>query len=114
MILLHSDWIHRVSNGKNIAIALYPFVVVRKHEKITETLLNHEKIHLRQQVECLIVPFYLVYLINYIVQLIRYKNHQKAYLNISFEREAYHNDHNPNYLQKRPPYGWIAYLFTKR
>ena len=44
--------------GNYQAIALWPFIVLkckeRRHDKV---LINHERIHLRQQLECLILPF---------------------------------------------------------
>jgi hypothetical protein len=41
---------------------------------------------------------------------VRYKDGTKAYYENPFEREAYANDENPNYLQERKPYAWINYL----
>ena len=38
-------------------ITLWPFIVLNKHEKGKEALLNHERIHLRQQIELLVIPF---------------------------------------------------------
>jgi hypothetical protein len=84
------------------AIALYPFILVKKQEmKENNILINHEKIHHRQQLELLIVPFYILYFINYIVNLIRYKKHFKAYKEIIFEREAFAMDENLEYLKQR-------------
>src|SRR5690606_38966403 len=82
------------------AMALFPFIILRKKEyKENAVLLNHEKIHLRQQAELLILPFYLWYLIEFIIRLAYYRNHKEAYRSISFEREAYNNETNPNYLR---------------
>ena len=72
--------------------------------------MNHEFIHLRQQLELLIVPFYILYLLNYLVNLVYYQNHFLAYKNIAFEREAYENDANPAYLIKRKFASWRHYL----
>lgn len=92
-------------------MALYPFILLKyKHQKNDSILLNHERIHLRQQVELLIVPFYLLYLLNYLINLIRYRNHHRAYFNISFEKEAYSFDQNPNYLKTRKFFAWVNYL----
>ena len=33
-----------------------------------------------------------------------------AYRNISFEREAYANQRNLNYLESRPMYAWRRYM----
>ncbi|MGB1038511.1 MAG: hypothetical protein ACPGYY_07670, partial [Bacteroidia bacterium] len=52
--------------------------------------------------ELLVIPFYIIYLIEYVVLLIVYRDHDKAYRNISFEKEAYTNDSNITYLKTRP------------
>lgn len=99
---------------KHLGVAgmtLYPFILVNSHTaKHDKVLLYHEKIHLRQQLEMLFIFFYLAYLINYLINLIKYKNHQKAYLNIIFEREAYKNERNFVYLEQRRFWEWRFYL----
>lgn len=70
----------------------------------------HENIHLKQQKEMLIVFFYLWYGIEWIVRLIQYKDSHEAYRNISFEREAYNNEYDDEYLSIRKFYEWIHYL----
>ncbi len=63
--------------------------------------MNHEFIHFRQQIELLIIPFYILYLLNYLINLIRYHNHM---------REAYENDSNLCYLSERRFAAWTTYL----
>lgn len=72
--------------------------------------MNHEFIHFRQQIELLIIPFYILYLLNYLINLIQYHDHMEAYRNIVFEREAYENDSNLSYLSKRRFAAWTSYL----
>lgn len=72
--------------------------------------LNHERIHTHQMLELLIVPFYIIYLLEWLVRLIQYRSFFKAYLNISFEREAYDNGNNLQYLKIRKPYSFIHYF----
>jgi hypothetical protein len=92
-------------------MALYPFILLQKSEgKYQATLINHEKIHLRQQLELLVIFFYPIYGIEFLFRFFQYRNWQKAYLNISFEREAYAHDQNLNYLSKRPFWAFIKYL----
>ena len=68
-------------------------------------MLNHEEIHLRQERELLYIFFYLIYLLEYLFNLIRYKGDtQVAYAMISFEREAYAHEREPRYLRSRRPY----------
>lgn len=92
-------------------MALYPFILIKhKHQKQDRILINHEKIHLRQQIELLIIPFYVIYLLNYLINLVRYRNHHRAYFNIAFEKEAYACDQHLNYLKNRKFFAWINYL----
>lgn len=93
------------------AMALYPFILI-KHEELRNDkfIINHEKIHLRQQVEMLIIFFYLWYLMEFLIKFIKYKNRRKAYENISFEKEAYDNECNLNYLTERKFYSFLKYL----
>jgi hypothetical protein len=93
------------------AMAIYPFILLRhKYQKNDQTLINHERIHLHQQIELLILPFYLFYLFNYLANLIRYRNHHRAYVNIVFEKEAYACDQNLNYLENRKFFSWINHF----
>lgn len=92
------------------AITLFPFVLVDKKTKITRRLVQHEKIHLRQQLELLVIPFYILYIVEYLVNLIRHQSTYLAYYNISFEKESYQHEDTANYLQKRKYYSWIKYL----
>ena len=88
--------------GSNmLGLAFFPFIFVRKDVTLTPSLVNHEKIHLRQQIEMLIIPFYIWYLIEY---------YTKGYENISFEKEAYTNDYNLHYLKNRPLFNFTKYL----
>ncbi len=93
------------------AIALFPFILIRDNfETNNLVLINHERIHLRQQLELLIIPFYVLYFIDYILKIILFKDKNKAYKNILFEREAYLNEENMDYLQTRPFCNWARYL----
>lgn len=94
-----------------VGIALWPFIVVNTPNlKEDKVFINHEKIHIRQQAELLVIPFYIFYLLEYSIRLLQYRNLNKAYQNISFEREAYCNETNLAYLKKRKMFGFINYL----
>ena len=71
---------------------------------------RHETIHYLQQRELLMVVQWVLYGLFHIIGLIRYRDGQTAYYENPFEREAYANDENPNYLKERKPYAWINYL----
>ena len=99
-----------LGNSRINAIALFPFILVKdKQLRKDPVLLNHEKIHLRQQLELLVVFFYLWYIAEYYYWLFRLKNPHAAYFRISFEREAYANEHNFSYLKKRRFWNFLTY-----
>lgn len=92
------------------AMALYPFILVKREEMKQDTvLINHERIHHRQQLELLIVPFYVLYGINYLYNLISYRNHYKAYRHIIFEREAFAMDKDTGYLKHRKLWAFTGF-----
>ncbi|MDR7372781.1 hypothetical protein [Flavobacterium aquidurense] len=95
-------------------MAVFPFVVIKyDFDKTNETFVNHEKIHLRQQLEMLILPFFIWYFLEYLIRLIQYKNKDLAYRNISFEREAYSNESDINYLKNRSFFQFLKYMTLK-
>ncbi len=92
-------------------MTIFPFVFL-KHKTLKDdmVLINHEKIHLRQQLEFLILPFYVIYFLEFLIRLVKYRNWYKAYKNISFEREAYKNENDLDYLKKRPFWRFLKYV----
>lgn len=93
------------------AINLFGIVFARKEfNPLSEKTINHEKIHTRQMKEMLYIFFYLWYGIEWIIRLIQYRNSMSAYYNISFEREAYQNERDPQYLDKRKMFSSMRYL----
>nr|WP_314898147.1 hypothetical protein [uncultured Flavobacterium sp.] len=92
-------------------LAAFPFVFVKNRaDKENVVFVNHEKIHLRQQLELLVIPFFIWYFIEYLFRLVQYKNADLAYRNISFEREAYTNEKDFEYLKKRSFLKFLNYL----
>jgi hypothetical protein len=92
-------------------ITIFPFIFIRyKHLKRNKILINHERIHLRQQIEMLWIFFFVFYIAEYIYNLIKYKNAHIAYSKISFEKEAYANELNLYYLKKRKFWAFIKYI----
>lgn len=84
-------------------LTLFGIVFVRPQYAADPVLLNHERIHCRQQREWGYIPFFVIYLFEWLWNLIRLRNAHLAYRAISFEREAYHHQHDLEYLQHRPP-----------
>lgn len=108
MLLLFSKYL--VPKGYR-GLAVFPFVFVKfKMDKKNLIFINHERIHLRQQLEMLVFPFFIWYFFEYFVRLIQYKNRNLAYRNISFEREAYANEHNLYYLKQKSLWGFLKYV----
>lgn len=92
-------------------LTFYPFVFLAdKDDKLNEVFINHEKIHIRQQLELLIVPFYLWYFIEYLIRLLQFRNRKKAYYSISFEKEAYANEKDLEYLKSRSFWRFLRYF----
>ena len=95
-------------------MAVFPFVLMKyDFDKTNGVFVNHEKIHLRQQLELLIIPFFIWYVFEFLFRLIQYKNKDLAYRNISFEREAYSNEKNLNYLKNRSFFQFLNYIKLK-
>jgi hypothetical protein len=91
-------------------ISIFPFIILEKKElKNDKTFVNHELIHIYQQRELLFIFFILIYYSELIILLIKYRNLQKAYKAVSFEREAYENESNYNYLETRRWFSFIKY-----
>lgn len=111
-IIYNSNLLKKITLGIKwvSGITLYPFIILKKECKDDPKLVNHEKIHVVQQKELLVIFFMIWYGIEYVIRLIIYRKHCKAYENISFEKEAYENDYNPNYLQERKPFSYLKYL----
>jgi len=104
---------HLIPKGYR-GMAVFPFVVLKyDFDKANETFVNHERIHLKQQIELLIIPFFAWYFLEYLFRLVQYKNKDLAYRNISFEREAYEKETDLNYLKNRSFFQFLNYIKLK-
>lgn len=91
-----------LSSCRNLlAITLFGFVFTSDKRKVDRYVLNHELIHCQQQLEWLYLPFFILYLAEWMMRFVQYRDFNKAYHAVSFEREAYDNDYNMNYLSQR-------------
>ena len=92
------------------AISLCGFVFSRG--EINETTKRHETIHFLQQCELLFIFFFLLYGIFWLIGLFTNKfDGASAYRSIPFEREAYANQKDLDYLPKtRKWFGWVGYI----
>ena len=92
-------------------ITIFPFVIFTNEEDMRNSVtVNHERIHIRQQLELLVIPFYVWYLVEYLFRLVQYRNKKTAYRNISFEREAYENEKDLDYLKRRSFWRFLRYV----
>lgn len=112
------NWFVRlITFGWAAGITLAPFgiYILKKYWDYPtytfERIINHERIHWKQQLEMGIIFFYIWYLLEWFIKLFIYG--KKAYYNISFEREANAYENDFNYLKTRKTYSWIHYIRIK-
>ena len=111
--IIRSD---RFTNLFNInGITLWPFIII--NSTADDVTINHEKIHIAQQLEMWILPFYIQYLLDYRKGLKVYSDltptsfkQLKSYAQIRFEQEAYANETDFNYLKTRKRFSWKNYV----
>lgn len=97
--------------GKYVGLALWPFIILKSAGlKKDRVLMNHERIHLKQQREMLVIPFYIWYLTEWCIRWALEGSPYRAYRRLSFEQEAYLHEHDPEYLQERKPWAFLSYL----
>lgn len=94
------------------ALCLCPFIFVRRNSKsrFSDTKKRHEYIHGEQEKEMLLIFFFIWYIVEFLIKLCYYRDRMLAYYAISFEREAYCNQRDYEYLSKRKHYSWIKYI----
>lgn len=93
-----------------VAINLFGVIFARREYKgapYMENVISHESIHTEQMRELYYVPFYVLYFLEWIYRLVFHT--KTAYRGISFEREAYDHDKDPDYLSKRIPFNEFDY-----
>lgn len=94
-----------------VGLSFWPFIILKNDALKTDIkLINHEKIHLKQQLELLIIPFYIIYITEWLLRSLFHLSFYRGYQNISFEREAYVNEHNLNYPNERKAFSFMKYL----
>ena len=100
------------------AINLFGVLFVRGNAVISEKTLRHEHIHTMQMREMLYVPFYLWYGVEYVIRFFGWlfeeekpcNPNDKPYDRMSFEKEAYGNEHDVEYPKTRKHYSWFKYI----
>ena len=117
MIVIHNQWLpfHGFA-----ALNLFGVLVVRRGAKIDDEVMRHELIHTRQMRELLYLPFYLWYIIEWLLRFSwklvtlpvtpksKRRHHLRdAYTQMLFEREAYQHANDKDYLTRRKHYAWL-------
>ena len=89
------------------AITLFPFVFYNG-QPLNGREVRHETVHLWQQAALLLVGFYVLYFVFWLIGLLRYRNSDRAYREIPFERSAYILESKSGVSPARQSYHWIT------
>lgn len=133
--ICYDNWIARTFLWKDydtITLAAWVCTKYKSKEEMPQWIRNHECTHAKQWVECMILSgiiiwtlvvfvgisslwfclsffmFYAIYVLEYLIKLIIYGS--DAYCNISFEKEAYTNQFNNNYMENSDYFEWVKYI----
>lgn len=93
-------------------------LLVRKEYKgrLSAATERHEAIHTAQMKEMLYIGFYVWYITEWLIRVLFTKDAFKlsAYMNISFEREAYIYSQltDPEWIMTRPHFFWWRFLWS--
>lgn len=98
-----------------MALTIYPFIFVRRSTRGHTELIRHETIHIRQQLELLVVGAWLLFFIEYLyARYIKKLDARQAYYFTCLEQEAHRNAIKENYLKIRKPYAMLKYIKDKK
>lgn len=98
---------------QGIVINLFGTFWCKDKRIVDKMVINHERIHTAQMLELLVIPFYIWYVIEWGIKLIKYPSGKDAYYNISFEREAYQHGNDLTYLPRRRYYNFLKFISKK-
>lgn len=91
-------------------INLFGVLFTHMNTKITEANANHEYSHTLQMKWLGYIGFYILYVINFIINFLYYWNWKKAYKMIIFEIEANLHEDDSTYNESRSPYAEFSYV----
>lgn len=118
-------------------VMLFGILFTRDMGKITSRRIRHEKIHIRQWIEITtvwtvalialhflfgislwwlltaVIAYYVVYVLCWIIELCL-PPYNRAYGNVCMETEAYYNEAEEDYLQRRKPFAFLKYISNKK
>jgi hypothetical protein len=98
-------WLSKIAPIDISAITLGPIVISR--DEMSEITKNHETIHFQQYLETGFIGFLLIYLYDYIIGYIKYRDGKLSYLSLRAEREAYTMHEHLDYCSKRDRWAWL-------
>ncbi len=102
-------WVSKITSINTWAVSFGFWVWCRgKIQGITK---QHETIHFKQQLELLFIFQWILYGLFWVVGLIIYGKTYNAYRNNPFEVEAYEYQTTKDYLNTRPNYHWLKYMW---
>ncbi len=100
------------------AFAFWPIMCIRPDKAgyhRFRQLVNHEEIHLCQQLELLLIPAEILYYGEIIyARWIKKLPTKQAYYFVAAEQEAHRNEENFDYLKTRKPYAMFRYYKDKK
>lgn len=88
--------------GRFSGMMIFPFIFLRSDRPIYQHTIRHEVIHWVHSVQLFVLIFFLIYVLNWGYNLIRFRfDFEEAYRSIWAERIAYANQHNQLFLPRR-------------
>ena len=96
-----------VTNTDSEMYTIFNVIIIRPGRRIIPSKLNHEKIHVAQYKETLYIGGCIILFFDYIVKIIYYRDREKAYRNLLFEKEAFRHQNELNYLDRRKCFAWL-------
>ncbi|WP_437920930.1 hypothetical protein [Sphingobacterium sp. LRF_L2] len=111
IIVVSKFWTAFFSGKNAVAVTIFPFIfVIDERLSKDEKLINHENIHIRQAIELGVILFYVWYLFEFLIHFLRCWDFKRAYLQISFEKEAYRHQEDLFYLDHRKYAAFLNYI----
>jgi len=120
-IIIYSDKIIKYTSlsKKTAGKSIYPFIILKERYKTdpiyilrAPKVIRHETIHFHQHQD-LIIPFLMaiLYGIDYIFKLFTNNfDPYIAYHENAFEREAFENQYDTEYIKTRKKFSWFKYF----
>ena len=112
MILVQNRISHFIPGRKFRILCVWPFLFVSNAEPrpLPPEVLNHERIHARQQLEMLWVFFFIWYGAEFMIRWFQQGDRFRAYRSLSHEQEAFRYERDAQYLKVRKLFAWISFM----